>query len=65
VIVTSIVVVASLILAAGFALAWLLAPGFRRQIEDPKRWFANQVQRYDQACFEPAERESEHPDESR
>ena len=64
-IVTGIVIVASMILAAGFGLAWLLAPGFRRQLEDPKRWFENQVRQYDQACGEPAAREKEYPNESR
>lgn len=43
-----IVIAASLALAAAYILAWLLRPGFRRDIEHPKHWFQNELRRYDQ-----------------
>ena len=48
--ITTVIIAVSLALAAAFSLAWLLMPGLRRQIEDPKHWFQDRVQRYDQAC---------------
>lgn len=46
--VTTIIVGASLALAAAFTLAWLLKPGLREQIEAPKHLFQDQVRQYDQ-----------------
>jgi hypothetical protein len=46
-VITAVIISASLALAAAFSLAWLLVPSLRRQIEDPKHWFQDQVQRYD------------------
>lgn len=43
-----IVIVASLVLAAAYVLAWLIRPGFRQDIERPKHWFQNELRRYDQ-----------------
>jgi hypothetical protein len=47
---TDVVVLGSLALAAAFALAWLLRPALRRQIEAPKHGFAAHVRHYDAAC---------------
>ena len=47
--ISGIVIVASLVLAAGFCLAWLIRPGLRRDIEQPKHWFQDQLRRYDQS----------------
>ncbi|NIW25415.1 MAG: hypothetical protein GWN29_13095 [Gammaproteobacteria bacterium] len=45
--ITTIIVVASLALAAAFTLAWLLKPSLREQIEAPKHLFHDQVRQYD------------------
>jgi hypothetical protein len=55
--ITTIIVGASLALAAAFALAWLLKPGLREQIEAPKHLFHDQVQQYDRS-IETADRSS-------
>ena len=45
--VTTIIVVAALALAAAFTLGWLLKPGLRAQIEAPKHFFQERVRQYD------------------
>ena len=45
--ITTIIVVASLALAAAFTLAWLLKPALREQIEAPKHLFHERVRQYD------------------
>ena len=40
----------SVVFAAAFWLAYLLKPGLRQQIENPKHCFQNQVQHFDQQC---------------
>ena len=54
--ISSFIVIASVTLAAGFAIAWLLRPGLRRRIEDPKFDFQRQLQAYNQRVQES------HPD---
>jgi hypothetical protein len=49
--ITTLIVSASLTLAAGFLVAWLLRPDFRRQIESPKHDFQSRVRRYDRQCL--------------
>jgi hypothetical protein len=44
--IAAFIVVSSLVLAAAFVVAWLLKPGFRQQVEDPKYSFQDQVERY-------------------
>ena len=46
--ISTIIVVASLALAAAFTLAWLLKPALRDRIEAPKHLFQDQVRQYDQ-----------------
>jgi len=46
--VTTIIVITSLALAAAFTLGWLLKPGLRAQIEAPKHFFQERVRQYDQ-----------------
>ena len=48
--ITAIVIIASLVLAAGYVVAWLLRPGLRREIEQPKHWVQDEVGRYDRQC---------------
>jgi hypothetical protein len=44
--IAAFIVVSSLVLAAAFVVAWLLKPGLRQQVEDPKYSFQDQVERY-------------------
>jgi hypothetical protein len=59
--ISAIVIVASLVLAAAFVLAYALRPGLRNEIERPKHWFQDQVRRYDRRL----EDEREAPGEDR
>ena len=45
--ITAIIVIATVVLAAVFTIAWLANPGLRRQIEHPKHCFQDQVRQYD------------------
>jgi len=45
--ITAIIVIATVVLAAAFTIAWLANPGLRRQIEHPKYCFQDQVKQYD------------------
>jgi len=49
-VISAIVIVASLVLATAFALMYALRPGLREEIERPKHWFQNQLDRYDRHC---------------
>ena len=51
--ITTIIVVASLALAAAFTLAWLLKPSLREQIEAPKHLFHDRVRQYDESIEAP------------
>ena len=53
--ITAIIVISSLLLAAIFTVAWLTNPALRRQIELPKHSFQDQVQQYNQQCHDPRE----------
>ena len=46
--ISTIIVVASLVLAAAFTLAWLLKPALRERIEAPKHLFQEQAREYDE-----------------
>jgi hypothetical protein len=48
--ISSIVIIGSLLLAALFIVAWVLRPGLRREIERPKHWFQDELRRYDREC---------------
>ena len=41
------IIVGSVLLALIYALAWLLVPGIRRQIEQPKHCFQQRLEQYD------------------
>jgi hypothetical protein len=45
--ITAIIVIATVVFAAIFTIAWLANPGLRRQIEHPKHCFQDQVKQYD------------------
>lgn len=48
--ISAIVIVSSLVLAAAFAWIFALRPSLREEIEQPKHWFQDQVRRYDRRC---------------
>ncbi len=48
--ITAIIVISSVVLAAIFTIAWLTNPRLRRQIEHPKHCFQDQVRNYNQQC---------------
>jgi hypothetical protein len=48
--ITATIILASLVLAAAYTLAWFCLPRVRRQIEQPKHWFQEQVESYDREC---------------
>jgi hypothetical protein len=45
--ISATIVIASVILALAYACVWCLSPRFRRQIEQPKHWFQDQLEKYD------------------
>jgi hypothetical protein len=63
--ITAIVILASLVLAAAFVAAWLLRPSLRAQVEQPKHWFQDQVREYDRLCRQRQTREEGQNDEPR
>lgn len=58
------IVIASLVLAAAFIVAWLLKPGFRKQVEKPKYSFQDQVERYNRELQEDQKGKTGGSDES-
>jgi hypothetical protein len=54
-VITAIVILASIALAAAFCVAWLVLPGFRQAIERPKHSFQDHVKQYDRQCHEGAD----------
>ena len=45
--ITDVIVLLSLVLAAAFSVAWLMRPGLRARIEKPKYRFQENVKHYD------------------
>lgn len=45
--ITDVIVIASLLLGAGFVAAWCGSPALRRWVEQPKYRFLDSVRRYD------------------
>lgn len=54
--ITAMIIVFSVILAAAYFVAWLTKPDLRKQIEYPKHCFQDQLRQYDQQCREEQER---------
>lgn len=48
--ISATIVIASVVLALAYACAWFLNPRFRQQVEQPKHWFQDQLQKYDAEC---------------
>ncbi len=53
--ITAIIVISSVLLAAIFTVAWLTNPALRRQIEQPKHGFQEQVRQYNRQCRDAGE----------
>mgnify|MGYP001604027299 CR=1 FL=1 len=53
--ITTSIVLSSVLLAARFTIAWLTNPAFRRQIEQPKHCFQDQLEQYNQQCHDARE----------
>lgn len=63
--ISTIIVVVSLSLAAAFFLAWLVKPGLRYRIEHPKYDFQERLRRYDMQFHTDSESGGAKSDESR
>ena len=61
--ITAIIVISTIALAAVFTIAWLTKPALRRQIEQPKYCFQDQVQQYNQQCRNAPDEETGSSDE--
>ena len=46
--ISAFIVITSVLLAAGFGIAWVAIPRLRSKIEDPKYAFQDQLQAYNQ-----------------
>jgi len=53
--ITAIIVIVSIIFAIAFSLAYLVKPNLRKQIEQPKYFFHEQVQAYNQQVHDARE----------
>jgi hypothetical protein len=49
-VITAVIVISSVLLAALFVWAWISRPAFREQVEYPKHSFQAQLRAYDQYC---------------
>ena len=58
--ITAVIIVSAVLLAALFVWAWISRPAFREQVEYPKHSFQAQLRAYDQYCEQ--ERGSREPD---
>jgi hypothetical protein len=52
---STLVIVATVLMAGGYLLVYLLNPAWRRRIEQPKHCFQQQLQRYDRQTRESHE----------
>jgi len=59
--VSTLVVAATLIMAAGFSLVYWLRPQWRARIEQPKHQFQEQVRQYDNRAGESRAQNEEIP----
>jgi hypothetical protein len=62
--IATIIVTLSLVLAAIFTVAWIIKPSLRRQIEEPKYGFQEQVRQYNRQCHSAPKEVTRCPDES-
>ena len=50
--IAAFIVIASIVLAVAFIIAWIVKPDFRKQVESPKYAFQEQVERYNRQTQE-------------
>jgi hypothetical protein len=62
--IATIIVTLSLVLAGIYTLAWICKPSLRRQIEEPKYGFQEQVHQYNRQCHSAPKEVTRCPDES-
>jgi predicted HicB family RNase H-like nuclease len=48
--ISATIIIASVVLALAYVVVWLVNPKFRQQIEQPKYWFQDQLEKYDHEC---------------
>jgi hypothetical protein len=53
--IAAIIVIVSIVFAAAFTLAYLVKPNLRKQIEQPKYFFHDQVQAYNRQVHDARE----------
>jgi hypothetical protein len=58
-VISSGIIIASILLALIYAAVWCLNPRFRQQIEEPKHWFQDQLEKYDRECRQAPPKETE------
>jgi hypothetical protein len=51
--ITATIILGSIAFALVYSCVWFCIPRLRRQIEQPKYWFLDQVQQYDRQCAGP------------
>ncbi len=45
--ISATIIIASVVLAIVYMCVWSLSPRFRQQVEQPKYWFQDQLEKYD------------------
>ncbi|MGD8341265.1 MAG: hypothetical protein PVH89_10805 [Gammaproteobacteria bacterium] len=48
--ISATIIIASVVLALVYGCVWCMSPEFRQQIEQPKHWFQDQLEKYDREC---------------
>lgn len=57
--ISATIIIASVVLALAYACVWCMNPRFRQQIEQPKHWFQDQLEKYDRQCQQASPTEQE------
>jgi hypothetical protein len=56
--ISATIVIGSVVLALTYACIWCMSPRFRQQIEQPKHWFQDQLEKYDRECQQAPPKEN-------
>jgi hypothetical protein len=57
--ISATIIIASVVLALAYACVWCINPRFRQQIEQPKHWFQDQLEKYDRQSQQASSTEQE------
>jgi hypothetical protein len=60
--ISATIIIASIVLALVYTCLWSVSPRFRQQVEQPKYWFQDQLEKYDRE-FEAASSTQNEPDD--